>query len=77
MRCYVRVEGAGTDLRAELRLERPNGAPVSKSKPIEADGETSLLVEDDAYEHSELVLVLLGPDETIQAQRKTQVGADS
>jgi hypothetical protein len=77
MRCFFRADGAHASIRAELRLERPNGAPVGKSKPVEARGETNLLVEDDAYEETELVLVLLAPDGAILAQRKTKVGATS
>lgn len=77
MRCFFRAEATGAELRAELRLERPNGKAVANPKPVEVRGETTLLLDDDAYEHSELVLVLLGPDGTVLAQRKTKVGATS
>ncbi len=77
MRCFFRAEVSGRDLRAELRLERPNGKAVSKPKPIGPRAETNLLLEDDAHERAELVLVLFGPDGSILAQRKTKVGAPS
>ncbi|MEW6071030.1 MAG: BREX-1 system phosphatase PglZ type B [Planctomycetota bacterium] len=77
MRCFFTVETGGASFRAELRHERPNGTPVAKSKLVNARGETHLLVEDDGYERAELVLVLLGSDGTILAQRKTKVGASS
>ena len=78
MRCFVEAELSGSGVTADLRLERPVGPSVAASpKPLDEDGSISLVVVDDAHEKANLVLVLLGPDDTVLAQRKTKVGDSS
>jgi hypothetical protein len=64
-------------VRADLRLDRPNGLSVVVSpKPVEADGAVSLVLADDEHERSSLVLVLISDGGVILAQRATRVGED-
>jgi hypothetical protein len=79
LRCFVEasVKGSG-DVRADLRLDRPNGASVVVTpKPVDADGAVSLVLADDEHEQSSLVLVLISGDGLILAQRATRVGDDA
>jgi len=78
MRCFVEAESTGGTVIADIRLERPNGkSVVSSAKPLDGDGTTSLVVADDAYEDSNLVLVLVDQAGTVLAQLETKVGASS
>jgi hypothetical protein len=77
MRCFVEADSTGGTVSADLRLAKPNGkSVVAAAKPLDHDGTTSLVVEDD-YEESSLVLVLLDQDGNVLAQRKTKVGDSS
>ena len=76
LRCFVEasVKGSG-GVRADLRLDRPNGVSVVVTpKPVEADGAVSLVLADDEHERSSLVLVLISDDGVILAQQATRVG---
>jgi len=77
MRCFVKADVASGDVSAQLRLERPNGKSISKARSVADGGESSLLLDDDAHERAELVLVLLAADGTVLAQRKTKVGMNA
>ncbi|MEW6662459.1 MAG: BREX-1 system phosphatase PglZ type B [Bacillota bacterium] len=77
MRCFVEADSTGGTVTADLRLEQPNGkSVVASAKPLDHDGTTSLVVEDD-YEERNLVLVLLDQDGNVLTQRKTKVGVSS
>jgi hypothetical protein len=78
MRCFVEAEVTGSGITVDLRLERSVGASVVKSlKPLDADGAVSLVLADDSHERADLVLVLLGSDGSVLAQKKTRVGSSS
>jgi hypothetical protein len=78
MRCFVEASVSGGPVTADLRLERATGSSVAASpKELDAEGIASLLVKDDAYEASPLVLVLLDQDGRVLAQRETRVGVAS
>ena len=78
MRCFVVGESGSGEVQADLRLATANGTSVAAaSKTLDADGSTSLLLEDDQYESANLVVVLLKSDGAVLAQRKTKAGSDS
>jgi len=78
LRCFIVASGATAGVRADLRLESASGDSVAAtSKELDADGSTSLVLKDDEFESSELVVVLLGKDDKVLAQYKTKVGIDS
>ncbi|PZV04578.1 MAG: BREX-1 system phosphatase PglZ type B [Cyanobium sp.] len=76
MRCYVEVAGGAEGLKADLRQGSPGGTSVANPKPIE-DGSARLLVEDEELEGVALVMVLLGHEGRLIAQRQTRVGEDA
>ncbi len=78
MRCFIEADVAGGTIRADLRIERPNGPSAAATvKQVEDDGSVSLVIEDDRHETADLVAVLLGSDDSVVAQRKTKVGRSS
>ena len=78
MRCLVEASVKGSGVRADLRLQQPNGTSVAAAaKPIESDGAVSLVLGDDEHEGAPLVLVLVSEEGQILAQRTTRVGEDS
>lgn len=78
MRCFLEATAQGSGVKADLRLERPTGQSVVASiKPVEPDGSVSLVVTDDEYEDSPLVVVLVDDSGTVLTQRPTRIGADS
>ena len=78
MRCFIEAASDAAEVRVDLRLVSATGPSVVKStKRLEADGTASLVVSDDQYEQSALMLVLLAPDQTLLAQRETRVGNGS
>lgn len=79
MRCFVVASEFTPGLKADLRLAAsPDGVSLAASaKSLDEDGATTLLLEDDAHESSDLVVVMLRPDGTIIARHKTKVGIDS
>lgn len=78
MRCFLEATATGSGVKADLRLERPSGpSVVAAIKPVEADGSVSLVVTDDEYEDSQLVLVLVDESGTVLTQKPTRIGADS
>lgn len=79
LRCFVEatVKGSG-GVRADLRLDRPNGVSVVVApKPVEPDGAVSLVLADDEHERSPLALVLISDDGLILAHRTTRVGENA
>ena len=77
MRCFI-VGEAGGEVRVDLRLKSASGQSVAAAvKVLDVDGTASLLLADDEYETTDLVVVLLDGDDTVLAQHKTKVGVDS
>jgi hypothetical protein len=77
MRCYVDASVRGSDITADLRLAKANGASVVATPKAIEDGEVRLVLDGDEHEDDDLVLVLLDSEGTILAQRATKVGVDS
>ena len=78
LRCFVVATGAMDGVMADLHLETQGGQSVAAaSKDLDKDGSTSLVLEDDEFEGSDLVVVLIGTDNKVLAQQKTKVGIDS
>lgn len=76
MRCFVEATASSGSIVADLRLSSPAGRSAAASvKPLDADGCVSLVLEDDRHEDAELVVVLLGTDGVVLAQRRTRTGA--
>ncbi|EAQ68738.1 hypothetical protein RS9917_04113 [Synechococcus sp. RS9917] len=77
LRCNLEVNGATTDLKADLRRDTANGPSVATTaKPID-DGAARLLVEDDELEGAVVMAVLISPEGRVIAQRRTLVGGES
>lgn len=78
MRCFIEAQTTRGRIMADLRLERPDGQSVAVApKPLDDDGTVNLLVADDAYEDSNLVLILMDGTGKVLAQLNTKVGVDS
>ncbi len=74
MRCDVQAEGA-TGMVADLRLAKSLNHSVSvRPKAIDSNGRANLIL-DESYEEDHLVVVIIGPDRRILAQRTTLKGA--
>ena len=77
-RCLVEAAVEGGAVIADLRLRSaPDQSVANSGKPVETDGSVSLLLADDEYEDSRLVLVLVDDEGRILARRETAVGEDS
>lgn len=78
LRCFVEVIGAHQGFNADLRLEQASGPSVAQAaKAVESDGSVSLVLEDEDLDAAGLVVVLVGSDGRVIAQRRTQVGEDA
>ncbi|MDQ3509314.1 MAG: BREX-1 system phosphatase PglZ type B [Actinomycetota bacterium] len=75
LRCKVRVEGCPEGATVDLRRSaaNPGSSIVSSAKKVK-DGGASLPVEDDSMEGSAALVVLVGSDGKVLAQRPTVVG---
>lgn len=77
LRCHVAAEARGAVI-ADLRLGHAAGeSVVATSKRLEADGTTSLVLDDDTHIEASLVLVLIDETGRVLNQRPTRVGVDS
>jgi hypothetical protein len=77
MRCLVEADGKSGEVVVDLRLGSASGpSVVASSKPLD-DGAASLVVSDDEWEESDLILVLLGDGDKVLAQKRTKVGENS
>lgn len=78
LRCRVRVTGAGTGWRVDLRTKA--GDPASslvldaKPQPVAKEGDVSLIVDDPDHEGTAAVVVLLDPSGYVVAKQNTTVG---
>jgi hypothetical protein len=75
LRVRVRAEG-GDGLTADLRLggEGDGGSVADRSRELDAEGRTSLLVPDDTLAGKPALLVLADADGRVVASRPTQIG---
>jgi len=77
-RCFVEAQISGIGVDADLCLDRPSGeSVVASTKAVDSDGSVSLVLADDEYEESQLVLVLRDDAGSILAHQLTRVGVDS
>jgi hypothetical protein len=80
LRCRVRVTGAGPGWRVDLRTKAADpesSLAEGKAKPVELEGETSLVVKDPDFEGTAAVVVLLDCDNRAVAKRNTTVGGEA
>ncbi|QCO03440.1 BREX-1 system phosphatase PglZ type B [Azospirillum argentinense] len=79
MRLRVAVETASAGLMVDLRLNRnqPATSIVAAPKALGANGEASLVVEDDRHEHAAAAMVVLDGAGAVLDWRTTTVGDDS
>jgi len=81
LRCRVRVTGAGPGWQLDLRTKAADPdsslAKDRKAKPVELEGETSLIVRDPDYEGTAAYAVLLDPEGRVVTKRNTTVGGEA
>ena len=77
LRCRVKITPASEGFTAAVRT-RPNdpSSDVSSSKPIDADGKVSLLVENEDLQGSAACVVVLDGEGRLIAQESTVIGGD-
>jgi len=75
-RCYVQIHGASDELTVDIRHQPgdPSSSIVAAPKSLEADGMTSLLVTDEELAGQTVIVVVVGRDGSLKAQRPTIVG---
>lgn len=75
-RCRIRVQTGTEGLSADLRVKPgdPASSIAAEPKPLDAEGQVSLLVPDDSYEGSAVTLVILDASGTVIAKESTTVG---
>ncbi len=79
LRCRVQIAGAFSGLMIDLRTRAADLATslAAAPKPVEATGQVSLVVPDDSRQGEAALVVLLGPEGQVLAQRATIVGEDT
>ncbi len=67
---------AGPDLLVDIRTKAGDATTslVSTPKPVEEDGQASLLVENEDMEGEQALVIVLTPEGVIQAQTSTTLG---
>ena len=77
-RCRVLIEQVKPDCFIDLRSEVNNAdSTICGARPVNPEGPTSLLVEDDDMEGKPVVIVILDPDGNVLAKQAVMVGDDS
>ena len=78
LRCRIQVSGGSQSMMVDVRTKPADAATsvVSSPKSVDAGGQVSLVVPDDAHAGGAAVVVLLGPDGNVLAQWPTVVGED-
>jgi hypothetical protein len=80
MRCRIRVSGAAAGWHVDLRTKAADPssslAKDGQAKPVGADGEASLVVDDPNHAGTAATVVLLDPDNRVVARRNTTVGGE-
>ncbi len=75
LRCRVQVEGTAQGLRVDIRTKAADpSTSITAAKNVSVEGPTALLVEDDRYEGTAAVVVLLTTDDRAIARQSTTVG---
>jgi hypothetical protein len=76
LRCTVQLGAPISGLRVDVRAKAgdPATSLVAVPKPVEADGEVSLLVENEDYKGTAVMVVVLNSVGAVQAQAATTVG---
>lgn len=79
LRCRVAVDTNMAGLRIDLRLnwKQPGTSIVASAKAIDASGEASIVVKDDANEGVAAAVVVLDPNGQVLDQKTTTVGEDA
>ena len=78
MRCRIAVESNMAGLKIDLRLnwKQPATSIVAAVKDVEGDGETSVVVKDDANEGMAAAVVVLDANGQVLDQKTTTVGGE-
>jgi hypothetical protein len=76
LRCTVQLGAPSSGLRVDIRTKAgdPATSLLTVSKPVEADGLVSILVENRDYEGTAVMVVILNAAGAVQAQAATAVG---
>ena len=76
LRCYVTIEGIETSARVDIRTKGGDSSTTltAGGKEIGAEGEVSLLIEDSDREDEAALVVVVGPDGVVIAQKSTIIG---
>lgn len=76
LRCGVTVEGASSESVVDIRRNAGDAASsvVMEPKSVDSNGIAKVLVEDDALEGLNAIVVVLGTNGAILAQRETKIG---
>jgi hypothetical protein len=79
MRCRVRVETSASGLQVDLRekWKQAETSIAASPKEVGADGEASLIVEDDSREGTAVTLVVVDDAGNVLARTATTVGGES
>ena len=77
MRCRAVIDSGGDKITADLRT-KPNDptSSVARPKAVSADGRTSLLVEDEAFEGTMVSLVIIDLSGSVIGKQATTIGGD-
>ena len=77
-RCRVRIEPAQLEWSVDMRTEVNNAdSSITSVRTVDAEGSTSLLVEDDDLEGEPAVVVVLDTGGNVLAKQAVMVGGDS
>jgi hypothetical protein len=75
LRCRVQVEGTAPDLRLDIRTRAVDpSTSITATRHVSAEGPTALLVEDESYEGTAAIVVLLTADGRVLDRQATTVG---
>jgi hypothetical protein len=75
LRCRVRVRGEAVGLSADIRTKAADPASsITQAKPVGADGQAALLIENDSLEGTAAFVVLLTADGRVLAKQQTTIG---
>ena len=79
LRCRIQVAGGNENMQVDMRTKPADAATsiVASPKPVDARGQISLVVPDDAHAGAAAVVVLLSSQGAVLAQRATVVGEDN
>jgi len=75
MRCRATIDPGGAKIKADLRT-KPNDetSSVANPKMVSADGQVSLLVENEELEGTVVSLVMIDPSGSVIGKQATTIG---